>query len=95
MHEEQKLGARRLEKIIEFKCLKQVSHNRTHNVLLKNRLVKGEITFGYMDMNMCIKAHVFRKWMQKTMATANNRQFIYFYEIVSLMASIAASIKTL
>ncbi|MGP8321788.1 MAG: hypothetical protein ACT6FE_05635 [Methanosarcinaceae archaeon] len=40
MHEEQKLGARRLEKIIEFKCGKHIPHNRIHDVLLKNGLVK-------------------------------------------------------
>ena len=38
VHEEQKLGARRLEKIIEFKYGKHIPHNRIHQVLLKNRL---------------------------------------------------------
>ncbi|MDF1533509.1 MAG: DDE-type integrase/transposase/recombinase [Methanosarcinaceae archaeon] len=40
VHEEQKFGARRLEKIIEFKCGKHIPHNRIHNVLLKNGLAK-------------------------------------------------------
>ncbi|MCL7410724.1 MAG: hypothetical protein M8350_02780 [Methanosarcinaceae archaeon] len=40
VHEEQKFGARRLEKIIKFKCGKHIPHNRIHNVLLKNGLAK-------------------------------------------------------
>jgi len=40
VHEEQKLGARRLEKIIDFKYGKHIPHNRIHNVLLKNGLAK-------------------------------------------------------
>jgi len=36
VHDEQKLGARRLEKIIEFKYGKHIPHNRIHQVLLKN-----------------------------------------------------------
>ena len=40
VHEEQKLGARRLEKIIEFKYGKHIPHNRIHQVLLKNELAK-------------------------------------------------------
>lgn len=40
VHEAQKLGARRLEKIIEFKYGKHIPHNRIHNVLLKNGLAK-------------------------------------------------------
>ncbi len=39
-HEEQKLGARRLEKIIKFKYGNNISHNRIHQVLLKNGLAK-------------------------------------------------------
>jgi len=40
VHEEQKLGARRLGKVIEFKYGKHIPHNRIHNVLLKNGLAK-------------------------------------------------------
>jgi putative transposase len=40
MHEEQKLGARRLEKIIEFKYGKHIPHNRIHQVLLTNELAQ-------------------------------------------------------
>jgi putative transposase len=40
VHEEQKLGARRLEKIIEFKYGKHIPHNRIHQVLLKNGLAQ-------------------------------------------------------
>ena len=36
VHEEQKLGARRLEKTIKFKCEKPIPYNRIHQVLLKN-----------------------------------------------------------
>ena len=40
VHEEQKLGARRLEKIIKFKYGKHIPHNRIHQVLLKKELAK-------------------------------------------------------
>ncbi len=40
MHKEQQLGARRLEKIIEFKSGVQLSHNKIHQVLLKHGLAK-------------------------------------------------------
>jgi len=40
VHDEQKLGARRLEKIIEFKYGKHIPHNSIHRVLLKNELAK-------------------------------------------------------
>ena len=42
VHEEQKLGARRLEKIIEFKYGTHIPHNRIHQVLLKSGLLTGE-----------------------------------------------------
>ena len=38
VHEEQKLGARRLEKIIKFKYGIHIPHNRIHQVLIKNEL---------------------------------------------------------
>lgn len=38
VQKEQKLGARRLEKIIKFKHGKHIPHNRIHQVLLKNGL---------------------------------------------------------
>lgn len=40
VHEEQKQGARRLEKIIDFKYGKHIPHNRIHEVLLKKGLAK-------------------------------------------------------
>jgi len=40
VQKEQKLGARRLEKIIKFKHGKHIPHNRIHQVLLKNGLAK-------------------------------------------------------
>jgi transposase InsO family protein len=40
VQKEQKLGARRLEKIIKFKHGKHIPHNRIHHVLLKNGLAK-------------------------------------------------------
>lgn len=40
VQKEQKLGARRLEKIIKFKQGKHIPHNRIHQVLLKNGLAK-------------------------------------------------------
>jgi putative transposase len=40
VHEEQKLGARRLEKIIKFKHGRHIPHNTIHQVLLKNGLAK-------------------------------------------------------
>jgi len=39
-HKEQKLGARRLEKIIEFKHGIHIPHNRIHKVLLEHNLAK-------------------------------------------------------
>lgn len=42
VYTEQKLGARRLEKIIKFKYGKQIPHNRIHQVLLKNGLAKED-----------------------------------------------------
>jgi transposase InsO family protein len=38
IHKEQNLGARRLEKIIEYKHGKRIPHNRIHQVLLKHGL---------------------------------------------------------
>jgi transposase InsO family protein len=38
IHKEQKSGARRLEKIIEYKCGKHIPHNAIHQVLLENGL---------------------------------------------------------
>ena len=35
IHKEQKLGARRLEKVLEFKYHKHVPHNAIHEVLLE------------------------------------------------------------
>jgi putative transposase len=40
VHKEQKQGARRLEKIIDFKHGRYIPHNRIHEVLLKNGLAK-------------------------------------------------------
>ncbi len=40
VQKEQKLGARRLEKIIKFKHGKHIPHNRIHQVLLKNGKAK-------------------------------------------------------
>ncbi len=40
IHKEQKQGARRLEKIIDFKHGKHIPHNRIHKVLLKAGLAK-------------------------------------------------------
>ncbi len=40
VQKEQKLGARRLEKIIKFKHGKHIPHNRIHQVLLKNGLAE-------------------------------------------------------
>ena len=39
-HKEQKLGARRLEKIIEFKHGVHIPHNKIHKVLLEHDLAK-------------------------------------------------------
>jgi transposase len=38
IHKEQKLGARRLEKVLEFKYNKHVPHNAIHRVLLEEGL---------------------------------------------------------
>ncbi|MGP8321227.1 MAG: hypothetical protein ACT6FE_02740 [Methanosarcinaceae archaeon] len=35
IHEEQKLGARRLEKMMEFKCGKHIPHNRIASTAYK------------------------------------------------------------
>ncbi len=40
VHREQKLGARRLEKIIDFKYSRHIPHNRIHEVLLEKGLAK-------------------------------------------------------
>jgi len=40
VQKEQKLGARRLERIINFKHKRYIPHNRIHDVLLENGLAK-------------------------------------------------------
>ncbi len=40
VQKEQKLGARRIERILKIKHGKHISHNRIHQVLLKNGLAK-------------------------------------------------------
>ena len=42
IHKEQKLGARRLEKILEYKFHKHVPHNAIHKVLLEEGLAKED-----------------------------------------------------
>lgn len=42
VHKEQNCGARRLEKIIEHKCGKQIPHNSIHQFLLENDLAQED-----------------------------------------------------
>ncbi|MGC8693629.1 MAG: hypothetical protein ACP5RY_05150 [Thermoplasmata archaeon] len=39
-YNEQKVGARRLEKIIEYRYGKHIPHNRIHKILLQNNLAR-------------------------------------------------------
>jgi hypothetical protein len=42
IHKEQKSGARRLEKIIKYKCERHIPHNVIHRVLLENNLAEQD-----------------------------------------------------
>ncbi|MGP8322781.1 MAG: hypothetical protein ACT6FG_02145 [Methanosarcinaceae archaeon] len=56
VYERQKLGARRLKKIIEFKYGKHIPHNRNHQNLLKTHLRQYEIkppSVDYTNFQFC------------------------------------------
>ncbi len=63
VYTEQKLGARRLEKIIKFKYDKQIPHNRIHQVLLKNGL-------AYEDNNKKKRRKAWIRYERKHILTA-------------------------